>query len=45
MWGLEVFHVDDKPGEAQETLADYSLAKELLNWKPKINLEDYLKTL
>ena len=45
MWGLEVFHVNDKPGEAQETLADYSLAKELLNWKPKINLEDYLKTL
>jgi UDP-glucose 4-epimerase len=45
MWGLEVFHVENKLGEAQETLADYSLAKELLNWKPKINLEDYLKTL
>ena len=24
---------------------DYSLAKELLNWEPKINLEDYLKTI
>jgi UDP-glucose 4-epimerase len=45
MWGLEVFHIENKLGEAQETLADYSLAKELLNWKPKINLEDYLKTL
>ena len=45
MWGLEVFHVDDKPGEAQETLADFTLAKEILNWEPKINLEDYIKTL
>jgi UDP-glucose 4-epimerase len=45
MWGLEVFHVNGKPGEAQETLADSTLAKEILNWEPKINLEDYIKTL
>ena len=34
---------EDKPGEAQETLADYSLAESILAWEPKINLEDYLK--
>ena len=45
MWGLEIFHVNEKPGEAQETLADYSLAKKLLNWKPKINLKNYIETL
>ena len=32
----------DKPGEAQETLSDNTLAKEILFWEPKINLEDYI---
>ena len=34
---------DNKPGEAQNTLSDSSLAKDILAWTPKINLQDYLK--
>jgi len=34
---------DDKPGEAQNTLSDSSLAKDILAWEPKNNLQDYLK--
>ena len=33
---------EDKPGEAQDTLCNNSVAKKLLNWKPTINLEDYI---
>tara|TARA_R100000541_G_scaffold753_4_gene4350 strand:+ start:1375 stop:2232 length:858 start_codon:yes stop_codon:yes gene_type:complete len=32
----------DKPGEAQNTLADHSLASEILAWEPKIDLADYI---
>jgi UDP-glucose 4-epimerase len=32
----------DKPGEAQTTLSDNTLAKEILFWEPKINLEEYI---
>jgi len=34
---------EDKPGEAQDTLSDSSLAKDILAWEPKRNLEDYIK--
>ena len=45
-----MFHINplfkkDKPGEAFETLANISLAKNELKWLPKINLEDYIKKL
>jgi len=29
--------------EPRETLADYSLAQELLGWEPTVNLQDWLK--
>ena len=38
-------YLSDKPGEAQETLADYSHAASILAWEPKINLEDYIRDL
>lgn len=43
MFGISPIYKEDKPGEAQETLADYSLASDLLAWEPKINLIDYIK--
>ena len=45
MMGILPIYKEDKPGEAQNTLADSSWANIILNWEPKINLEDYLKTL
>jgi|TARA_R100000479_G_C6396766_1_gene207397 UDP-glucose 4-epimerase len=38
-----VKYEDDKPGEAQSTKCDYFLATDLLNWKPKIKLESWIK--
>ena len=35
-------YMADKPGEAQFTLSDNTLAKEVLDWNPNINLEDYI---
>jgi UDP-glucose 4-epimerase len=35
-------YMADKPGEAQATLSDNTLAKEILFWEPKINLEEYI---
>ena len=45
MMGISPIYKKDKPGEAQNTLADSSWANIILNWEPKINLEDYLKTI
>jgi UDP-glucose 4-epimerase len=42
MFNINPLYKEDKPGEAQETLSDSSLAKNKLGWKPKINLEDYI---
>jgi UDP-glucose 4-epimerase len=39
-----IFEPDQK-GEIDSTLCDYSLAKKLLNWEPKHNLEDYILDL
>jgi UDP-glucose 4-epimerase len=33
----------NKPGEAQITLSNNTLAYDLLAWQPKINLQDYIK--
>jgi len=35
--------VEPRPGEAKETLADVSRAKEWLGWEPKVNLLDWLQ--
>ena len=43
MFGEEIIYKDDKPGEALITLCDDTLAKELLGWEPKLNIEDYIK--
>ena len=42
MFNINPTYKEDKPGEALETLANYSLAKEILDWEPKINLENYI---
>ena len=36
-------YIEQRPGEYDITLADYSHAQELLNWKPKRNIEDYIQ--
>jgi UDP-glucose 4-epimerase len=43
MLGKVVEYKDDKPGEAFETLCIDTLAKEILDWEPKLNIEDYIK--
>lgn len=45
MFGISPLYKDDKPGESQDTLCDSSLAKSKLDWQPKINLNDYIKSL
>ena len=45
MFNINPVFKKDKPGEASETLADISKAKDRLGWYPKINLEDYIKDL
>jgi len=45
MFNIEPVYKEDKLGEALETLSDSSLAKDILAWEPKINLEDYIKKL
>ena len=43
MFNIEPIYKEEKQGEAQETLANYQLAKDVLGWEPKINLIDYVK--
>ena len=45
MFNIKPIHRKDKQGEAQETLANYKLAKEILGWEPKINLKDYINEI
>lgn len=42
MFGINPIYKKAKPGEAKETLCDISLAKNILNWEPRVNLEDYI---
>jgi len=42
MFNINPVYKKDKPGEAQDTLCDNSVAKKSLNWRPVINLEDYI---
>ena len=42
MFNIDPLYKEDKPGEAQETLSDSSLAKNKLGWVPSKNLEDYI---
>ena len=43
MFNIKPIYKEDKRGEAQETLANYQLAKDVLKWEPETNLEDYVK--
>ncbi len=43
--GGEVKYIPLPPGEMRDTLADISLAKELLDWTPKIKLAEGIKKL
>jgi len=43
MFKQEVEYREDKPGEAQETLCTDTLAKYVLGWEPKLDIEDYIK--
>lgn len=36
-------HIPERKGESRETLADIRKAKKILNWKAKINIEEWLK--
>ncbi len=40
----EIVYLPKRPGEAEKTLADLSFTKLHLNWEPKVDLEDYIKT-
>lgn len=43
MFKITPIYKDAKPGEARNTLCESKLANEILNWTPKINLENYVK--
>ncbi len=45
MYGTSKIYIDERPGEAQTTLADFSEAKNVLNYNPTRNLEDYVKQI
>tara|TARA_R110002051_G_scaffold77289_1_gene140759 strand:- start:1064 stop:1921 length:858 start_codon:yes stop_codon:yes gene_type:complete len=45
MFGIEPIYKENKPGEAQETLAKFFAAQNILGWDPKIDLKDYIKNL
>ena len=42
MFDITPEYKENKPGEAQNTLCDNSIALKLLNWRPVINLDDYI---
>ena len=43
MFQTDIIYEDDKPGEADITLCTDTVAKEVLGWEPKLNIEDYIK--
>ena len=45
MFGIKPNYEDDKPGEAQITLSEDVVARDILDWNPTINLETYIKSL
>ena len=45
MFGIKPKYEDDKPGEAQATLSEDVVAREVLGWNPVIDLETYINSL
>jgi UDP-glucose 4-epimerase len=43
MFQTDIVYEDNKPGEADITLCTDTVAKEVLGWEPKLNIEDYIK--
>jgi UDP-glucose 4-epimerase len=41
--GVSPKYIPQRPGEARDTLNTDTLAKEILDWVPKINIESYIK--
>tara|TARA_Y100000114_G_C11731764_1_gene314014 strand:- start:4 stop:861 length:858 start_codon:yes stop_codon:yes gene_type:complete len=42
MFNITPIYKDAKPGEARNTLCESKIARNVLGWKPKINLLDYI---
>ncbi len=45
MFNITPIYKDAKPGEARNTLCESKVARNVLGWKPQIDLLDYIKTL
>ena len=43
MFNTKTKYIDARPGEAKETLCDTQIAERLIGYKPKRNIEDYIK--
>ena len=43
LFNISPLYKEEKLGEAQDTLADNSIPRNILGWEPKINLEDYIR--
>jgi len=40
-----IVYQDDKKGESDSTLCDYSLARNILNWTPRKSIENYINNI
>ena len=43
MFNTEIKYIDERPGEARETLCDTLIAKRLIGYEPTRNIKDYIK--
>ena len=43
MFNHETKYIDERPGEARETLCDTQITERLIGYKPTRNIEDYIK--
>ena len=43
MFNHETTYIDERPGEARETLCDLTITQERIKYDPKGNLEKYVK--
>ena len=43
MFNTDIKYIDERPGEARETLCDTLIAKRLIGYEPTRNIKDYIK--
>lgn len=43
--GGKIFHIPERLGEIKNTLADITLAKKLLGWEPRVDIEEGIRIL